>query len=163
MPSYYAVVPASVRYDKKLPPGAKLLYGEITCLCNDNGSALVTNKYFADVFDVKISTIKKWLKSLISKAYIDVIHTDDDTIKDILINKKLVGYGVGDNACEWCNVNTVVLHDHHYPIYKKDGGKQIVKICPNCHHEFHNFNMQFRVQLINVNIEDLIQQLKSYE
>lgn len=33
-PNYYAVIPAEIRYDKKLKANEKLLYGEITALAN---------------------------------------------------------------------------------------------------------------------------------
>lgn len=36
-PSYWAVLPACVRYDASLPPNAKLLYAEISALCDDVG------------------------------------------------------------------------------------------------------------------------------
>ena len=36
-PSYYAVIPADVRYDKRLKANEKLMYGEITCLSQKEG------------------------------------------------------------------------------------------------------------------------------
>ena len=36
-PNYYAIIPAEIRYDKKLTPNSKLLYGEITALANKEG------------------------------------------------------------------------------------------------------------------------------
>ena len=68
--SYYAVIPANVRYDESLPPNAKLLYGEITALCNAEGYCWASNKYFADLYGVSISSIKRWIKALIDKGYI---------------------------------------------------------------------------------------------
>ena len=41
-------------------------------------------------------------------------------------------------TCEWCNNDCYILHEHHFPIPKKQGGKEIVKICPNCHYTFHS-------------------------
>ena len=35
--NYYAIIPATVRYDSELKPAEKLLYGEVTALANKNG------------------------------------------------------------------------------------------------------------------------------
>ena len=48
-PNYYAIIPATVRYDTNLKYAEKLLYGEITALANKNGYCYTQNKYLADV------------------------------------------------------------------------------------------------------------------
>lgn len=68
--SYYAILPANIRYDKQLPQGAKLLYAEITALCNDKGYCWATNSYFSELYQVSNRTIQNWLKSLKDKRYI---------------------------------------------------------------------------------------------
>lgn len=68
--SYYAIIPANVRYDKDLPPNAKLLYGEITALCNTKGCCWATNDYFAQLYGVSKTSISKWISILIRKGYI---------------------------------------------------------------------------------------------
>lgn len=67
---YFAVIPANVRYDDSLPPNAKLLYGEITALCNAEGYCWASNKYFAELYGVSIASIKRWIKALIDSGYI---------------------------------------------------------------------------------------------
>lgn len=69
--SYYAVIPANVRYDKSLPPNAKLLYGEITALCNQEGYCWATNDYFANLYGCGKQAISRWLASLKDKGYIE--------------------------------------------------------------------------------------------
>ena len=67
---YYAVIPANVRYDKSLPAGAKLLYGEITALCNQSGFCWAKNSYFAELYNTAESTIKRWLQALEECGYL---------------------------------------------------------------------------------------------
>ena len=68
--SYYAIIPADVRYDKKLTPNAKLLYGEITALCNEKGYCWASDSYFMELYGVGRSTIQRWIKQLEDRGYI---------------------------------------------------------------------------------------------
>lgn len=70
-PSYYAVIPAYVRY-AKLPPNAKLLYGEITALCNKQGYCWAKNSYFSELYSVTESTISDWIKKLEVMRFIKI-------------------------------------------------------------------------------------------
>jgi hypothetical protein len=69
-PGYYAIVPAPVRYDKSLPSGAKLLYGEITALCNKEGYCWASNSYFSKLYRVSVKTISRWIAILEKQNYI---------------------------------------------------------------------------------------------
>jgi hypothetical protein len=68
--NYYAIIPADVRYNDKLTPNAKLLYGEITALCNEKGFCWATNKYFSDLYKVSEVSISKWISQLKNEAFI---------------------------------------------------------------------------------------------
>ncbi|MGJ1360009.1 helix-turn-helix domain-containing protein [Sphingobacterium siyangense] len=70
-PSYYAIIPANVRYDKDLTPNAKLLYGEITALCNEKGFCWSSDKYFMDLYAASKASIQRWMKSLEDKGFIN--------------------------------------------------------------------------------------------
>lgn len=70
--SYYAIIPANVRYDKNLKANAKLLYGEITALANEKGFCWSTNNYFANLYDVSKVSISKWISDLEKGGYISL-------------------------------------------------------------------------------------------
>ncbi|WP_295093718.1 helix-turn-helix domain-containing protein [uncultured Flavobacterium sp.] len=71
-PTFYAVIPANVRYDQKLKPNAKLLYGEITALCNSEGFCWAGNEYFASLYNVDQKTVSRWISDLEKGGYISV-------------------------------------------------------------------------------------------
>ena len=71
-PNYYAILPASVRYDNRLKANEKLLYSEITALSNKTGLCYAANKYFADLYSVETETISRWISHLKKLKYIDV-------------------------------------------------------------------------------------------
>jgi hypothetical protein len=77
--SYYAIIPADVRYDKKITANAKLLYGEITALSNEKGYCWATNDYFSKLYGVSKNSISRWVQSLISGGYIksQLLYADD--------------------------------------------------------------------------------------
>ena len=70
-PSYYAIIPAGVRYDKQLPQGAKLLYSEITALSSKSGSCWASDQYFMTLYEVGQTTIQRWLRALEDSGYIE--------------------------------------------------------------------------------------------
>lgn len=59
--SYYAVIPATIRYNEELKPAEKLLYGEITALSNKKSYCYAQNRYFAKIYNVTIHTVSQWL------------------------------------------------------------------------------------------------------
>lgn len=71
-PSFYAIIPADVRYDAALSANAKLLYGEITALTEKRGYCWASNAYFAELYGVDARTIQRWIKSLADAQHIRV-------------------------------------------------------------------------------------------
>lgn len=71
-PSYYANIPAVVRYDNELSANEKLLYGEISALSNKEGYCWSENRYFADLYNVHKNTVSGWVSSLEKRGHIRV-------------------------------------------------------------------------------------------
>lgn len=82
--AYYAVIPANIRYDNDVPPNAKLLYGEITALCNQKGYCWASNDYFAKLYGCTKQSVSGWIGKLKAKGYIDVEIVYKEGSKEIL-------------------------------------------------------------------------------
>lgn len=76
-PSYYAVLPACVRYDKRLKANEKLLFAELTALSQKDGYAWAGNKYLSELYGVSKETVSRWLSNLQDCGYIK-INVDQD-------------------------------------------------------------------------------------
>lgn len=142
--SYYAIIPAEVRYDEELPPNAKLLYGEITSLCNEKGYCWATNQYFADLYKVSKITVSRWISTLYKKGYIAVETLYKEGTKEITgrnlyivntpINKNVNRYIQNDLEGINENVNTPInknVKDNNKVINTKINNK--LEVCKHKH------------------------------
>lgn len=83
-PSYYAIIPSTVRYDENLKFAERLLYGEITALIGKEGYCFASNNYFAKLFRVIPGTISRWISHLSRLGYIkvEVIRNDKKEVME---------------------------------------------------------------------------------
>ena len=90
-PCYFSVLPSKVRYDDSLCPNEKLLFSEISSLCNKNGYCFANNEYFAKLYKVHKNTVSKWISHLKEKKYIRLFFTYKENSK--AIDKRVLAVG----------------------------------------------------------------------
>ena len=71
-PNYFGILPASVRYDKSLCMGARVLFSELTALTNKEGYCWASNEYFATLYDVSNATVSSWINELKEKGHVTI-------------------------------------------------------------------------------------------
>ena len=82
-PNYYAILSAEVRYDNRLRPNVKLLYAEITALCNMNMECFASNRYFSELYGKSKGSISGWISELVKYGYISANYTYKEGTKEI--------------------------------------------------------------------------------
>lgn len=80
-PNYYAIIPADVRYCKKLKPIERLIYAEITCLTNNKGYCWAGNEYFSNLFEISNRSVSRHINQLKNFEFISVSMIRDSSSK----------------------------------------------------------------------------------
>tara|TARA_Y100001963_G_C6755156_1_gene436405 strand:- start:1066 stop:1752 length:687 start_codon:yes stop_codon:yes gene_type:complete len=101
-PSYYAILPANVRYDSNITQFAKLLYAELTALSNKHGYCWANNTYFAQLYETTPRTVQRALNDLEKNNYI---------CKEISEDKRRIFCIGATNLSIPHDKNVVPLHD----------------------------------------------------
>ena len=105
-PNYYAILSAEVRYDNRLKANVKLLYAEITALCNMNAECFASNKYFADLYDKEKGTISGWISQLVKYEYIKIRYTYKEGTREISHRYiKIINKGMLQISKDLCDKN----------------------------------------------------------
>ena len=132
-PNYYAVIPADVRYSKKLTPNAKLLYAEITALCNMNGKCTASTQYFATLYNVSKTSIQNWLKTLEDNNHITRHNIFKLGTKEILSRHiKLINTPTQNNFRDNTNINitnTNTTYSNKKERFKKPNIEDVKNYC----------------------------------
>jgi hypothetical protein len=73
LPSYYSILPASVRYDTQLTDFEKILFSELTALSTVKGYAFVSNTHLSTLYNKDIRSISRALNKLHSLGHVNIV------------------------------------------------------------------------------------------
>lgn len=121
---FYAIIPATVRYDNRIPANAKLLYGEITALCNERGYCWATNAHFAELYDVKNRSITNWLGALEDAGYIQREEIYEKGTKRVQERRIYIV----ENNCDTPSKNFPTPLENNFPTPTKKSSKGIIQV-----------------------------------
>ena len=96
-PNFYAILPATVRYDNSLKPIERLLYAEITSLCNKYGYCYASSSYFAELYEMRRESISRCISHLEKAGYIRVEIVVDEKAGSL---RRIFLTGKADGGCD---------------------------------------------------------------
>lgn len=113
MKEKYILIPDRVKINKKIPPGAKLLFGDILSLSRGTGYCFASNTYFSELYGVHINSITNWMKALKENMLIKITYEKRDgksvrkvyTKNCVGVHKKL--YSTHTKNCGHNNINKI--------------------------------------------------------
>ena len=83
-PSYYSILTANVRYDKRLRASEKVFFSEITALSNKYGYCTASNRYFANLYEVSKDTVSTWVSDLVKLRYVKREEIRSEQTKEVI-------------------------------------------------------------------------------
>lgn len=86
------------------------MYGEITALTNRNGYCFATNKYFAELYNVTIETISRWISHLQRLGFIKVEIIKSD--KNEILERRIF---IIDNSSNNAFLSNTYCQNNQYP------------------------------------------------
>ena len=91
----YILIPAEVKNCKELKPIEKLIFGDITCLCNQKGYCWAGNRYFAELYQISKRSVSRYINHLKELNFITAVVERD-------ANKKVIKrtIKINDNPIE---------------------------------------------------------------
>lgn len=110
------------------------LNGAVVYSCIMKEQTTNVNHLFNLIPFLSKSTIKRSIANIKAEGYLQERSCDPESLRERVINS----HHLKNKYCEWCKGQSIVLHEHHYPIPKRLGGTETVSICPNCHYGYHN-------------------------
>lgn len=100
------------------------------------------------------NTVKEYIEH-IRGEYIDIYNDNERIVNESSTNRQIIKKYMalkdaviaesislpdrGKEKCEWCGNMVLNIENHHFPIPKRLGGVETVRICHDCHKKFHDY------------------------
>lgn len=81
--TYYTILPAEVRLDKRLVPFERIIFSDILTLANKKGYCYATNAYFSKTYGVSTVSVSTWISNLVKYGYLSRVYEYKDNTKMI--------------------------------------------------------------------------------
>lgn len=81
--TYYTILPAEVRLDKRLVPFERIIFSDILTLANKKGYCYATNAYFSKTYGVSTVSVSTWISNLVKYGYLSRVYEYKNNTKMI--------------------------------------------------------------------------------
>lgn len=95
-----------------------------------------SNREISEHCGLSMETVASSLQTLTQKPYWPFF--TEAALTAEAVREMVISGSKAKRVCPWCTRRVVTLHRHHFPLPRKGGGSDVVKICGACHADFHH-------------------------